>query len=113
MAEDEHRYSVRLRKYIDVVIEDPLSSMLVRGGIADLSPNGMRVIADQYLPAGAKYAFTMKRDPFLRVRGEVRWIRTFTADTYQAGVLIVDATEEDCKRLCDFLDAERRRLTGG
>jgi hypothetical protein len=113
LTEGEHRYSVRLRKYIDVVIEDPLSSMLVRGGIADLSPTGMRVITDQYLPAGAKYTFTMKRDPFLRLRGEVRWMRPFTADMYQAGVLIVDATEEDRKRLDEFLDAERRRLTGG
>jgi PilZ domain len=113
LTEEEHRYSIRLRKYIDVVIEDPLSSMLVRGGIADLSPKGMRVIADQYLPAGTKYTFTMKRDPFLRLRGEIRWIRTFTASTYQAGVSFVDATEEDCKRLDTFLDAERRRLTGG
>ena len=113
MTEGEHRYSIRLRKYIDVVIEDPLSSMLVRGGISDVSPRGMRVIADQYLPVGAKYTFTMKRNPFLRLRGEVRWIRAFTADTHQIGVRIVDATEEDCKRLADFLDGERKRLMGG
>ena len=54
MPDDENRYAVRLRKYIDVVIEDPLSSMLVRGGIADLSLRGMRVIADQYLPCRRK-----------------------------------------------------------
>jgi PilZ domain len=113
LPEDEHRYAIRLRKYIDVVIEDLLSSMLVRGGIADLSPRGMRVIADQYLAPGARYTFTMKCDPFLRLRGEVRWIRRFTADTFQAGVLIVDAAEEDCKRLNTFLEGERRRLTGG
>jgi hypothetical protein len=113
-AEDpDKRYNLRLRKYIDVVVEDPLSSMLFRGAVADISPTGMRVIADQYLPVGAKYTFTMKRNPFLRLRGQVRWIRTFTADTYQVGVLIVEASEEDRKRLTNFLDMERQRLTSG
>jgi PilZ domain len=113
LPEDELRDGVRLRKYIDVVIEDALSSTLVRGGIADVSPTGMRVIADQYLPVGAKYTITMKRAPFLRLRAQVRWIHAFTTQTYQVGVEIVDATEEDRKRLSGFLDAERRRLMGG
>ena len=39
--------------------------MLFRGAVADISPTGMRIIADQYLPVGAKYTFTMKRNPFL------------------------------------------------
>jgi hypothetical protein len=109
----DNRYSIRLRKYIDVVVEDPRSSMLLRGGIADISPSGMRVIADQYLPVGATYTFTMKRNPFLRLRGEVRWIRPFTGETYQVGVRIVQPSEDDCKRLNTFLDVERRRLTSG
>jgi c-di-GMP-binding flagellar brake protein YcgR len=102
---------VRLRKYIDVVVEDRLSSMLFRGAIADISETGMRVIADQYLPKGPKYTFTMKSSPHLSVRGEVRWIRDFERETYQVGVLFIDVSEEDRKRLGNFLDMERRRLT--
>ncbi len=113
MTDGEKRESVRLRKYIDVVVEDPLSSMLLRGAVADISLTGMRVIADQYLPVGTKYTFTMKRNPFLRLRGEVRWIRAFQAETYQVGVLILDKTEDDHKRLASFLDLERQRLTSG
>jgi hypothetical protein len=109
----DKRYALRLRKYIDVVVEDPLASMLFRGAIADISPTGMRMIVDQYLPAGSKYTFTMKRNPFLRLRGQVRWIRAFEAETYQVGVLIIDATEADQKRLVNFLELERGRLTSG
>ena len=112
-SDSDKRYSLRLRKYIDVVVEDPLSAMLFRGAIADISPTGMRVISDQYLPVGSKYTFTMKRNPFLRLRGQVRWIRAFTGDTYQVGVLIVEATEDDRKRLTNFLELERQRLTSG
>ncbi|HTU70926.1 MAG TPA: PilZ domain-containing protein [Candidatus Baltobacteraceae bacterium] len=112
-SESDKRFALRLRKYIDVVVEDPLSSMLFRGAVADISPTGMRVIADQYLPVGTKYTFTMKRNPFLTLRGQVRWIRAFQGDTYQVGVLIVDATEEERKRLTNFLEIERARLTGG
>ncbi len=106
----DKRFALRLRKYIDVVVEDPLSSMLFRGAIADISPTGMRVIADQYLPVGTKYKFTMKRNPFLSLRGEVRWIRAFQGETYQVGVLIVNATEDERKRLVNFLELEHRRL---
>src|SRR5579862_7416983 len=112
-SDPDKRYSLRLRKYIDVVVEDPLSAMLFRGAIADISPTGMRIIADQYLPSGAKYTLTMKRHPFLRLRIQVRWIRAFTGDTYQVGVLIVEATDDDRKRLTNFLDIERQRLTNG
>ncbi len=111
LSDADKRYGLRLRKYIDVVVEDPLSAMLFRGAVADISPTGMRIIADQYLPVGSKYTFTMKRNPFLRLRGQVRWIRTFTVDTYQVGVLIVEATEDDRKRLTNFLDIERQRLS--
>ncbi len=107
----EARGSLRLRKYIDVTVEDPLASMLFRGAIADISPTGMRVIVDQYLPVNTKYTFTMKRNPFLKLRGQVRWIRPFEGETYQVGVLIVDATEDDTKRLNNFLELEQKRLT--
>ena len=108
--EEKRAVGVRLRKYIDVVVEDRLSSMLFRGAIADISETGMRVIADQYLPKGTKYIFTMKSPPNLALRGEVRWIRDWERDTYQVGVLFVDVNEEDRKRLESFLTMERRRL---
>ena len=108
---DEKRLQgVRLRKYIDVVVEDRLSSMLFRGAIADISETGMRAIVDQYLPKGTKYIFTMKSPPNLALRGEVRWLRDFERGQYQIGVLFIDMNQEDSKRLANFLDMERRRL---
>jgi len=109
---DNKRFALRLRKFIDIVVEDPLASMLFRGAVADISPTGMRVIVDQYLPTGSKYTFTMKRNPFLRLRGQVRWIRAFQGDTYQVGILIIEATPEDQKRLTNFLELEHQRLSG-
>ncbi len=106
----DKRFELRLRKYIDIIVEDALSAMLFRGAIADLSPTGMRVIVDQYLPQNSKYTFTMKRNPFLRLRGEVRWIKPFEKD-FQIGVQFVDVNEEDSKRLQNFLEMERARLT--
>lgn len=107
---DKRTQGVRLRKYIDVIVEDRLSSMLFRGAIADISETGMRLISDQYLPKGTKYIFTMKSPPHLSLRGEIRWIRDFERDTYQVGVLFVGVSDEDHKRLANFLDMERRRL---
>lgn len=104
---------VRLRKYIDVIVEDRLSSMLFRGAIADISETGMRLIADQYLPKGTKYTFTMKSPPSLALRGEIRWIRDFERETYQVGVFFIDVSDEDRKRLANFLEMERRRLAAG
>lgn len=108
---EKRTQGVRLRKYIDVIVEDRLSSMLFRGAIADISETGMRIIADQYLPKGTKYIFTMKSPPHLALRGEIRWIRDFERDTYQVGVLFIDVNDEDHKRLANFLDMERRRLS--
>jgi len=109
----DNRNALRLRKYIDVVVEDPLSSMLFRAAVADISPTGMRIISDQYLPRGTKYTFTMKRAPFLALRGEVRWIRPFEKETFQVGVLLAFANEDERKRLSNFLEIERHRLTTG
>jgi hypothetical protein len=112
-AQDK-RYNLRLRKFIDIVVEDPLfSAMLFRGAIADLSPTGMRVVIDQYLPKGTEYTFTMKRNPGLTFRGEIRWIKIGDGDMYHAGIQFVDVQEEDRKRLIDFLEIERQRLTNG
>lgn len=107
---DKRQHGVRLRKFIDVVVEDRLSSMLFRGAIADISGTGMRLIADQYLPKNSKYMFTMKSTPHLSLRGEIRWIKNFERDTYQVGVQFVDMSSEDQKRLANFIDLERRRL---
>lgn len=102
---------VRLRKYIDVVVEDKLDATVFRAAIADVSEAGMRVIADRYLPKGTKYTFTMKSPPNLSLRGEIRWVRDFDRGTYQVGILFVDVNEEDHERLANFLEIERRRLT--
>ena len=107
---EKRNVGLRLRKYIDVVVEDQLSFTLLRAAIADISPTGMRIIADQYLPKGTKYLFTMKRNPFLALRGEVRWIRNFEKETYQVGVLFVDVAEDDRRRLNSFLEIERQRV---
>jgi len=107
----DKRDDLRLRKYIDIIVEDVLSAMLFRGAIADLSPTGLRAIVEQYLPTGTKYSFTMKRHPFLKLRGEVRWIKPWEQDQYQIGVQFVELPEEDRKRLQNFLDLERVRLT--
>ncbi|HET7813430.1 MAG TPA: PilZ domain-containing protein [Candidatus Baltobacteraceae bacterium] len=107
---DKRLQGVRLRKYIDVVVEDRLSSMLFRGAIADISETGMRIIADQYLPKNTKYIFTMKSPPHLSLRGEIRWIKDFEKETYQVGVFFIDVNPEDRKRLANFLDMERQRL---
>ena len=107
---EKRTQGVRLRKYIDVIVEDRLSAMLFRGAIADISETGMRLISDQYLPKGTKYIFTMKSPPHLSLRGEIRWIKDFERDTYQVGILFIDVNEEDHKRLANFLDMERRRL---
>jgi hypothetical protein len=108
---DKRVTGLRLRKYIDVVVEDKLSAMLFRAAIADISETGMRVIADQYLPKGTKYTFTMKRNPFMELRGEVRWIKPLERDTFQVGVLFVGMSDDDTKRLSNFLELERKRLS--
>ena len=107
------RYGLRLRKFIDIVVEDPFSAMLFRGAIADISPTGMRAMVDQYLPVGSKYTITMKRSPFLRMRGQVRWIRPSANETFQIGVQFIEVAPEDAKRLSTFIEIEQQRLTSG
>ncbi len=112
MADDKRAAlgSVRLRKFIEVVVEDTLSYTLFRAAVADVSATGMRVISEQYLPAGSRYTFTLKRSPFLTLRGEVRWTRAFERDTFQVGVLFIGLTEDDVSKLTSFLEIERRRV---
>ncbi|HEX3549981.1 MAG TPA: PilZ domain-containing protein [Candidatus Elarobacter sp.] len=112
MADDDKRAddAVRLRKFIDVVVEDKLSFTLFRAAIADISATGMRLISEQYLPKGTQYTFTMKRAPFITARGEVRWIRALERDTFQAGVQFVDLVESDKRKIEVFLEMERARV---
>ncbi|HTJ26960.1 MAG TPA: PilZ domain-containing protein [Candidatus Limnocylindria bacterium] len=113
MAEEEEKRAagaVRLRKFIEVVVEDARSFTLFRAVVADVSETGMRVISEQYLPKGTRYTFTFKRSPFLTVRGEVRWVRPFERDTFQLGVLFVDVADADRRRLHTFLEIERARV---
>lgn len=109
---DKRNIAVRLRKFIDVVVEDKLSFTLLRAAIADISLTGMRCLTDQYLPKGTKYTFTMKRPPHMTVRGEVRWIRNFEKETYQIGVLFIGMSDDDRRRLSSFFEMERRRIPG-
>jgi c-di-GMP-binding flagellar brake protein YcgR len=109
---DEHRSdaAIRLRKFIDVVVEDKVSFTLFRASIADISLTGMRVISDQYLPKRTVYTFSFKRAPFFVFRGEVRWVRAFERDTFAVGVRYVDLSEADQGRLQQFLAIERQRI---
>lgn len=102
--------AVRLRKFIDVVVEDKLSFTLFRGAVADISATGMRVISDQYLPKGTQYTFTTKRAPLITVRGVVRWVRALERDTFQVGVQFTDMTADDRRLLDSFLAIERARV---
>ena len=111
MADDEHDDgAVRLRKLIDVVVEDKVSFMLFRATIADISATGMRVISDQYLPKGTRYTFSFKRAPNFVLRGEVRWLRPQERETFQCGVHFVDLTDEDRRKLIEFVEIERLRV---
>ena len=112
MADDarDSDAAVRLRKLIDVVVEDKLSFMLFRATIADISATGMRVLSDQYLPKGTRYTFTFKRAPFFVLRGEVRWIRPQERETFECGVHFVDLSEEERRTLHEFVEIERLRV---
>jgi c-di-GMP-binding flagellar brake protein YcgR len=114
MAEDQRaENAVRLRRFIEVVVEDKTSFTLFRAAVADISETGMRMISEQYLPKGTRYTFTMKRAPFLVARGEVRWVKSFERETFQVGVLFVDLPEDERKRLRSFVEIERSRVPSG
>ncbi|MGH7659777.1 MAG: PilZ domain-containing protein [Vulcanimicrobiaceae bacterium] len=106
---ETERKAVRLRRYIDLVVEDKLSFTLLRAVVADISSAGMRILCDQYLPPKTKYVFTMKQDPNLSVKGEVRWVRPSAPNMHQCGVLFISLTDEERGRLDDFLVMEHER----
>lgn len=108
-AGDTERKAVRLRHYIDLVVEDKLSFTLLRAVAADISSTGMRILCDQYLPPKTKYLFTMKQYPHLAARGEVRWVRPSAPNMHQCGVLFIDLSEADRQKLERFLVMEHER----
>jgi hypothetical protein len=103
------RKAVRLRRYIDLVVEDKPSFTVLRAIAADISASGMRIICDQYLPPKTKYVFTMKQEPNVSTRGEVRWVRPSSPNMHQCGVLFIDLPQADRERLERFLIMERER----
>lgn len=106
---ETERKAVRLRRYIDLVVEDKLSFTILRAVCADISSAGMRILCDQYLPPRTKYFFTMKQEPNLSVKGEVRWVRPSAPNMHQCGVLFVSLTEDERERLENFLVMEHER----
>lgn len=114
MAEPDEKRSeagaLRLRRFMEVVVEDKRSAMLYRAAITDLSATGMRVVGDQYLSKASRYTFTFKRAPFLTVVGEVRWVRAAERDSFLAGVQFVEMSAEDKQRLESFIAIERQRV---
>ena len=107
-AESE-RKAVRLRKYIDLVVEDKLSFTLLRAVAADISSTGMRILCEQYLPPKTKYTFTMKQFPHIVARGEVRWVRPSAPNMHQCGVLFIELPDEEKQKLERFLVMEHER----
>jgi hypothetical protein len=103
------RKAVRLRRYIDLVVEDKLSFTLLKGVAADISSTGMRILCEQYLPPKTKYLFSMKQEPNVACKGEVRWVRPSAPNMHQCGVLFIDLEIEDRERLESFLMMERER----
>ncbi|MBV8425464.1 MAG: PilZ domain-containing protein [Candidatus Eremiobacteraeota bacterium] len=108
LTEADHK-AVRLRAYIDLVVEDKLSFTLLRAVAADISSTGMRILCDQYLPPKTKYTFTMKQEPSVVTKGEIRWVRPSAPNMHQCGVLFIDLSQADRERLERFLIMERER----
>ena len=106
---ESERKAVRLRKYIDLVVEDKLSFTLLRAVAADISSTGMRILCDQYLPPKTKYTFTMKQFPHIVARGEVRWVRPSAPNMHQCGVLFIELADEEKMKLERFLVMEHER----
>jgi len=108
-AGETERKAVRLRRYIDLLVEDKLSFTLLRAVAADISSTGMRILCDQYLPPKTKYTFTMKQYPHLVAKGEVRWVRPSAPNMHQCGVLFMELGEADRQKLERFLVMEHER----
>ena len=107
--------ALRLRKYIPVTVEEKLTFTLFRASIADISPTGCRMITSEYLSRGTRWVITMKENPYLTLKAEVRWVKTDQQPRpganpqFQVGVQFLDVAPEDTKRIAAYLDFEKRR----
>lgn len=99
-----------LRTTIEASLDDQLALTELRVAIVELSRSGMALHAEQYLPKGTKYRVTMKRAPFLSLRGEVQAVQKLEGGGYEVALDFVDLDEETTARLIAFLESERRRL---
>lgn len=113
MPDDEKRSAlgaIRLRKFIEVAVEDKLSFTLFRAALADISATGARLISSQFLMKGQRYTITMKRQPMLVLKAEVRWVRAFEKETFQVGLQFIEVAGDDRERLISFIDFEKQRF---
>ena len=106
---DDKRHSARLSKYIPVMIEDSKVHMLFRANVGDISYEGMRVVASQFLPKGSTYTFSLKFTSTLVVKGEVRWIASTGRDTFRIGIHFIEMTPEVRETIQGVVDAEARK----
>ena len=104
----EKRAQARLRISIDATFDDALRAESVRCTVADLSSEGLGANTEEFFPVGTVYAFNMKREPALSLRGEVRWIRSQAREGYRFGVRFVDLTSADVVALTEFLRSKRK-----
>ena len=91
--------ALRLRKFIEVVVEDKRSFTLFRAAIAGISTSGMRVVSEQYCPRAPATRSPSSARRRCSLTGEVRWVRAFERDTFQVGVQFVGLSDEDQHRL--------------
>lgn len=99
-----------LQTAIEASLDDQLSLSELRATITDLSQHAMQLRTEHFLPKGTKYRVTMKRAPFLSVRGQVQAVHSVEPSGYQVVLDFIDLAEEDAGRLAAFLETQRRRL---
>ena len=108
---DDKRGATRLSKFIPVMIEDSKVHMLFRANIGDISYEGMRVVAGQFLPKGTRYTFNVKAAQPIIVKGEVRWISATGPDSFRIGIHFVDMTPDIAAAIQTLVDREARTRT--
>ena len=99
----------RVRKFIDLTVEDGAISNVFRASTADISASGMRLVTTENLARGSSYTFTLKRAPHLMLRGEVRWVEALGNEGYRAGVHFVQNPPDVATTLGAFVEAELNR----
>jgi len=107
--------ALRLKKYIQVSVEEKLTFTLFRASVADISATGARLITSEYISKGTRWVITMKDTPHLTVKAEVRWVkmdqnpRPGANPQFQVGMQFLDMTADETKRLSTYLEFEKQR----